>query len=73
MRLFLFSSTLLAMIATLIVYWLARHNQMDNKINLPSSMFQATPDDHNYMFADIVITTALSLGILIVFRNILKK
>lgn len=71
---YLFVFTLIALIATLVVYWLARTDNANGEVYLPDSMFTWPSDDNNNeKFVDGVITTALVLAIFIIVRNLGKR
>ncbi len=71
---FIFSITFIAMILTLIFYWVGRkvpNNEL--KLRFSDELFKSNPQDNNEMFADGVITSALVCGILILGRNLWCK
>ena len=69
----LFVITFIALLCTLITYWLARTDNLNGKVYFPNSIFKAFPNDNNEVYADSVITVALVLCMCILVRNIMKR
>jgi preprotein translocase subunit SecG len=69
----LFSLIVLFLAAFLVLYWIARKTDVNDTFVIPDQYFQYTPNDSNYVYADVFITIAVVFAILIIIRNLCKK
>lgn len=73
-KLTLFSIILFCLLATLIVYWMARTSIVTTELYIPDNTFDPkNKKTKNHIFADVAITSFLLLAFIVVFRNIFTK